>query len=202
MSESQLMDSMFAKRCSDCGTVKPLSAFPRHRQHKDGRGSICKPCVARKGREWYRKRQQRTDGLYSTYVAMKQRCHYERHEHYAQYGARGIRVCEEWRASFSAFLVWAARNGYRPGLQLDRIDNDQGYSPENCRFVTPSENAHNKRKPATPQRNNPKLTVDQIGQIRKLLPTGISLREIGRRFGVTHGTILAIKNNRSWTDVN
>ena len=202
MPSAQLAEPTSAKRCGKCDTVKPLSEFPKHRQHKDGRASECRQCVARKGRRWYRQRQESTDGLYSTYVAMKQRCYRESHKNYHLYGGRGIRVCKEWRESFDAFLDWAKRNGYRSGLQIDRIDNEKGYCPENCRFVTPAENARNKRPRKTPRRNNPTLTVDQVRQIRELLAVGLSQREIGRRFGVCHSTISFIKTGRSWIDVN
>lgn len=60
------------------------------------------------------------------------------------YKGRGIEVCQEWR-SFPVFEEWALSNGYVKGLQLDRIDPDKGYSPDNCRFVTPHENALNRR---------------------------------------------------------
>ena len=60
------------------------------------------------------------------------------------YEGRGIEVCKEWR-SFPAFEKWAMANGYKKGLQLDRIKPDKGYSPENCRFVTAHENAVNRK---------------------------------------------------------
>jgi hypothetical protein len=202
MTELLLSESVATKRCGACNTDKPLTAFPQHRQHKDGLGTICKLCVARKGRQWYRQRQKNTDGLYSTYVAMKQRCHNKHHENYASYGGRGIHVCEKWRISFAAFYSWARINGYRKGLQIDRINNDLGYSPENCRFVTPSENQRNKRPLTTPRRNNPTLTVEEVRQVRQLLASGHSQRDIGRRFGVTHGTIWAIKSGRSWIEIH
>jgi hypothetical protein len=202
MAEASLHGALPLKRCRVCGEEKPLSAFPRHRQRRDGHDSACQPCVAENGRKWYRQRQQSTDGLYSTYVAMKCRCHDEHHEHYRQYGGRGIRVCEEWRRSFAVFLDWAMRNGYRSGLQIDRIDNDRGYCPENCRFVTALENARNKRLPQSPRRTNPTLTEEHVKQIRRLHTTGVSQRELGRRFGVNHATIWAIKCGRTWIGVN
>lgn len=60
------------------------------------------------------------------------------------YYARCIGMCEEWK-DFKVFLLWAIENGFKRGLQLDRINNDKGYSPRNCRFVTPTVNANNKR---------------------------------------------------------
>ena len=71
------------------------------------------------------------------------RCENPKREKYKIYGGRGISVCEEWRNPV-AFMDWAYSNGYAPGLQLDRIDNDGNYCPENCRFVTPSQNSCNR----------------------------------------------------------
>lgn len=191
-----------AKTCITCQIAQPLSAFARHRLRKDGRVSECKNCTSIRCRRWYRQRQAQTNRLYSTYVAMKQRCHNPNHQHYATYGGRGIAVCEEWKKCFDAFVVWATSNGYQPGLQIDRIDNDRGYSPDNCRFVTPVENARNKRKPLRPHRTNAKLTLSQVKQVREMLAEGVSQREIGRRFGVTHGTIWSIRAGRTWTTEN
>ena len=136
--------------CSVCGQNKRSSEFNRHRRHKDGLESRCRQCAARAGRQWYHRRQQRTNRLYSTYMGMKARCCYSNHRSFPSYGGRGITVCREWRESFDAFANWAMNNAYHPDLQLDRIDNDLGYSPDNCRFVTPTENAQNKRARGTP----------------------------------------------------
>ena len=62
----------------------------------------------------------------------------------ARYAGRGITVCEEWRR-FQPFEQWALANGWKPGLQIDRIDNDGNYHPDNCRFVSPRENTLNRR---------------------------------------------------------
>jgi len=62
------------------------------------------------------------------------------------YQDRGIKVCDEWRRDFEAFERWAIENGFEPDLFLDRIDNTKGYSPENCRWVTPKESTKNRRK--------------------------------------------------------
>ena len=85
---------------------------------------------------------------YRTYMAMMQRCgHWEGGDehHLRLYRDRGITVCEEWRNSPMAFGDWLLSHGWHKGLQIDRIDNSKGYSPENCRVVTCKENNNNKR---------------------------------------------------------
>ena len=73
------------------------------------------------------------------------RCHNPKNPRYADYGGRGIVVCDEWRSRRAAVVAWAQANGYEKGLHIDRIDNDGPYSPDNCRFVTPKLNASNRR---------------------------------------------------------
>jgi len=74
-----------------------------------------------------------------------QRCYNEKHTSYHRYGGRGIKVCDEWRSNFLNFYDWFVLN-YKRGLQIDRIDNDKGYSPDNCRLVNRSVNLANRNK--------------------------------------------------------
>lgn len=83
--------------------------------------------------------------LYRCWEGMKARCYNQRRKEYKNYGGRGITVCIGW-LSFKPFEKWAIKNGYKEGLELDRINVDEGYNPNNCRFVTHSENNLNKRK--------------------------------------------------------
>ena len=85
---------------------------------------------------------------YKVYSNMMQRCgHLEGASEYqlCLYRDRGITVCDLWQKSPLDFGDWLFAHGWHKGLQIDRIDNDKGYSPENCRVVTPKENSNNRR---------------------------------------------------------
>lgn len=86
--------------------------------------------------------------LYFVLQGMIERCTNSNHRAYCRYGARGISVCDEWIKDKNSFFTWAINNGYQEGLSIDRIDNDKGYYPDNCRWTTDSEqniNKHYKR---------------------------------------------------------
>lgn len=82
--------------------------------------------------------------LYIIWSGMLHRCYSENDKRYDRYGARGITVCEEWLRAFGEFEAWAMSSGYANGLQIDRRNNDVGYCPGNCRWVTPTVNANNR----------------------------------------------------------
>lgn len=83
--------------------------------------------------------------LYRIWSNMKNRCSNPNSNRAHIYVARGITVCDEWKNDFQAFYNWSMAHGYADNLSLDRIDNDAGYSPENCRWVTFHVQAINKR---------------------------------------------------------
>ena len=82
--------------------------------------------------------------LHRVWLGMKARCQIKSSSGFYKYGARGIKVCDEWQ-EFEPFKNWALANGYSDDLEIDRIDNDGSYEPGNCRFVTKKQNALNKR---------------------------------------------------------
>lgn len=83
--------------------------------------------------------------LCERWAGMRARCYNPNHKAFDYYGGRGIIVCEEW-SDFSNFKEWVLENGFSPELELDRIDNNGNYCPENCRFVTRTMNLNNTSK--------------------------------------------------------
>lgn len=77
--------------------------------------------------------------LYTIWCGMRQRCTNPNREAYPLYGGKGVKICEEWN-EYSNFKEWAMANGYADNLSIDRIDPSKGYYPDNCRWITPSEN--------------------------------------------------------------
>jgi hypothetical protein len=85
--------------------------------------------------------------LYNIWNSMKDRVFNIKNKAYKNYGGRGITICDEWKNDAEAFYNWAILNGYEEnkGLSIDRIDNDGGYYPENCRWTTRTIQGRNQR---------------------------------------------------------
>ena len=127
--------------------------------------------------------------VYRTWKHMKGRCYDKNDKFYKRYGARGITVCEDWRNSFSKFY---SDMGEPPTTkhQLDRIDNNKGYFPGNCRWVTNQINCQNN--------GNCKLTFQMAKEIKY---SGISAKEEAKKYGVSVGHIHQIRSGRTWKNV-
>lgn len=127
-----LSNSLRTGRSRSCGCMK------------GNRASSRKPTI---------EKHSNNNRLYKIWDGMHYRCENPNAGSYKNYGGRGITVCPDWTGGegFDRFREWAVAHGYAENLQIDRIDNDLGYEPDNCRWVTQQENSLN-RRPRGPSR--------------------------------------------------
>lgn len=120
--------------------------------------------------------------LYKTWCSMKERCNNPHNKSYKNYGGKGIKVCKEWNDSYEVFKKWALDSGYEDNLTIDRIDFNNEYSPNNCRWATIKEQNRNY------SRNNFVIFNDKK----------MCLMELSEKTGINYSTILwRYKNNRN-----
>lgn len=102
--------------------------------------------------------------LYRIWHNMRRRCYETQHQAYKNYGAKGIGVCETWKQNFDSFEAWALQNGYTAVLTLDRHNNNEGYSPENCHWIPKREQLYNRSCTVWYTVNNITLTQQEWEQ--------------------------------------
>ena len=135
--------------------------------------------------------------VYLLWKRIISRCYNIKSHNSKWYGRRGIGMCDEWRRKPESFALWANTHGYRPGITIDRIDPGMDYSPENCRFVTLSENCR--------WTSQTKLDWDKVREIRELYDSTKKrsqrygkVKELAQRFGITTTSIHRAGIRKSW----
>jgi len=161
--------SLWKYKC-DCGNevVLPMSAV---------RSGNTKSCGCYK-RDKSIKHNMTGTKLYRVWKGMRDRCNKENSCNYFRYGARGIRVCEEWQGDngFQNFYDWSMENGYKNGLWIDRIDNNGNYEPSNCKWSTPKEQGNNRRVTVYYTIDGVSKTASQWSEISGVRPSVIRSR--------------------------
>lgn len=158
--------------CScDCGSKLVVSATSLKKGHSKSCGCLKKDILINRNT----KHGESKTHLYFVWASMKQRCQNKNNRSYKNYGGRGIYLWKDWLC-FENFYDWAMKNGYKQGLDIDRIDNNSGYSPDNCRFVTRRENCMNKRDNVYVNAFGKSKTISEWSDI-----TGISQKVIQKR---------------------
>lgn len=122
--------------------------------------------------------------LYGKWKNMEYRCTKEGHPRYKDYGGRGIEICEEW-LDFDAFCKWSLESGYKDSLTIERIDNDNDYSPENCKWATTKEQGNNRRHVL-------EITID--GETKNAF-------EWCEIYDINYMTFLGRRNAYGWDDI-
>lgn len=131
----------------DCGNITTSSITSLKSGHKKSCGCLHVKSAQQQGikniKHGFARELTGTEKLYRTWLNMKARCYNPKRRDYKNYGAKGIQVCDDWKNNFVNFKDWALNSGYTDGLTIDRIQNDKGYFPHNCRWVTMKQQQRN-----------------------------------------------------------
>ena len=130
-------------KCGFCGTDFKAHTYSIKNKSIKSCGCYRKRRVS----ETHKTHGLKSTRLYTIWGDIKNRTLNPKHKHYNDYGGRGITICEEWKNDFMSFYNWAIPNGYEEnkGLSIDRIDNNESYYPENCRWTTQTIQNRNQR---------------------------------------------------------
>ena len=138
--------------------------------------------------------------LYKRWHGMRARCNTSSNENYPRYGGRGIKVCKDW-ASYMMFRHWALSNGFSPNLTIDRINPDGDYKPDNCQWISLSENLSKKRQTRGETHGTAKLTESKVREIRNLKNQGMNGTYIAEQFGISRHTVSDIHRRKTWRHI-
>ena len=158
-------------RC-ECGNIVEVFSSNLTREHTKSCGCLAREKRSKrmKANNIQYKHGKADTRIYNIWSSMKRRCYLKTHIYYSNYGARGIKVCKEWKEDFMSFYNWSMENGYRDDLTIDRINNDKDYCPENCRWITNKEQQNNKRNNKIIFYKNKKYTATQLAREYNINP--------------------------------
>lgn len=140
-----------------CGKITKVSATHLQTGHTQSCGCYNKERI----RETSTKHNQSKTSLYFIWKSIKQRCTNKNSKRYKDYGKRGIELFKDWQEDYKKFFEWSISNGYKKGLSIDRIDNNIGYFPDNCRWTDRVTQANNKRNNVILKYNGEEKTITE-----------------------------------------
>lgn len=143
----------------ECGNINIVNGSNLRTGHVMSCGCLNKELA----KERFIKHNLRHTKIYNVWRDMKYRCENKNNPQYKDYGGRGISVCDEWN-DFNKFYNWAIENGYDEKLSIDRINNNEGYNPSNCRWANAKIQSNNKRNNLIVNINGEKYTVAQLSE--------------------------------------
>lgn len=114
--------------------------------------------------------------LYVIWTGMKQRCYNKNAPSYKWYGAKGVKVCNEWKSDFLCFYSWAMKSGYASGLTIDRIDGNGDYEPLNCRWATNEEQHNNQSNNVYLESDGEEKTIAQWAKEKGIKKSTLYMR--------------------------
>lgn len=120
--------------CNECGHEK----IARYSDFKILTEKCTHLNILGEQKEWF---SFKNDRLRHTFSGMIKRCYNKNNKDYRWYGAKGIKICDEWLKNPSLFEEWALNNGYEENLTIDRENENKDYCPENCRWITGNDNS-------------------------------------------------------------
>lgn len=169
-------------KCS-CGKIRFIRLHTVFRGDSQSCGCLQKEVVSKSSKKY----SVVNVVIRQAYHSMMARCYNPKTENFYLYGGRGVSVCNEWRGDYESFLQWSLSNGWHKGLQLDKDIKGNGklYSPNDCLWVTPKENANSRRNCVKHLYEGQYLTLSQIcrkeglklATIHTRINNGISLDE-------------------------
>ena len=148
-----------AEYLCECGKTTIAFTANVNRGHTSSCGCLRKKANSQRFTTHGHKSHGKRTKVYVAWMNMRARCSDPKRPGFKHYGGRGIGVCDRWQHSFEAFLEDMGEPA--PGLTLDRIDNSKGYSKENCRWVTMSVQALNKRNCVRYELNGKSQTLSE-----------------------------------------
>ena len=161
----------------DCGTEKSINLHSLLNGCSNSCGCLRREYIASKNfKHGFANRNNELERIYCIWSGMKKRCYSETDPGYKNYGGRGITICDEWKDNYPAFREWSISNGYSDELSIDRIDNDKGYAPDNCRWTTAKVQGNNTRVNHRVTYKGETHTLSEWSDI-----TGIDDNRIGQR---------------------